>query len=70
MLEIDLIVNVIKNGEWHQLQEIFEKCKLPKVKVENILKFLVDYDFIEINGSRRKVKVSPSLQKFLEEIKL
>ena len=70
MLEIDSVINVLKNGEWHELKEIFKTCKLPEVKVESILKFLVEYDFIEINGIGRRVKVSPSLQKFLEETQL
>jgi len=58
---------MIKDGEWHELDQIGTKCKLSEVKVENILKFLVEYGFIEINGSRRKLKVGLSLKKFLEE---
>ena len=68
MLEIDLVANALENGEWHELDKIFEKCKLSEVKVKKILKFLEQYDFIEING--RKMRVSTSLQKFLEETQL
>ena len=67
MLEIEQVVDVLKDGEWHQLDEIGEKCELSEVKVEGILKFLAEYGFIKINGSGRKVKVGLSLQKFLEE---
>ena len=67
MLEIEQVVDVLKDGEWHQLDEIGEKCELSEVKVESILKFLAEYGFIKINGSGRKVKVGLSLQKFLEE---
>lgn len=67
MLEIDQVVDVLKDGEWHELDEISEKCKLSEVKVESTLKFLAEYGFIEINGSGRKVKVCPSLKRFLEE---
>ena len=66
MLEIDLVIHVLKNGEWHELDEIFEKCKLSEIKIKSMLKFLVEYGFIETNG-RWRVKVSPSLQRFLEE---
>lgn len=68
MLEIDLVANALENGEWHELDKIFEKCKLSEVKVKKILKFLEEYDFIEING--RKMRVSTSLQRFLEETRL
>ena len=67
MLEIEQVVDVLKDGEWHQLDEIGEKCELSEVKVESILKFLAEYGFIKINSSGRKVKVGLSLQKFLEE---
>jgi len=68
LLEIDLVANALENGEWHELDKIFEKCKLSEVKVKKILKFLEEYDFIEING--RKMRVSTSLQRFLEETQL
>ncbi len=68
MLEIDLVTNALKNSEWHELDKIFEKCKLSEVKVKKILKFLEEYDFIEING--QKIRVSTSLQRFLEETQL
>ncbi len=68
MLEIDLVANALKNSEWHELDKIFEKCKLSEVKVKKILKFLEEYDFIEING--QKIRISTSLQRFLEETQL
>lgn len=68
MLEIDLVANALENGEWHELDKIFEKCKLSEVKFKKILKFLEEYDFIEING--RKMRVCTSLQRFLEETQL
>lgn len=67
LLEIEQVIGVLKDGEWHESDEIREKCELSEVKVESILKFLAEYGFIEINGSGRKVKVGVSLQKFLEE---
>jgi len=68
LLEIDLVAEALKNGEWHELDKIFEKCKLSEVEVKRILKFLEEYDFIEING--QKIRVSTSLQRFLEETQL
>lgn len=70
MLEIDLVINVLKNGEWHESDKISEKCKLPEVNIENILKFLEEYGFIKSNGNGRKIRVSTSLQRFLEETQL
>ncbi len=67
MLEIDHVVNTIVRDEWWELDEIFQECKLSRVVFESILKFLADYGFVLTDGSGQRVKVSPSLQKFLEE---
>lgn len=67
MLEIDKVIDVLKDGEWHKLDEIGEKSKLSETKVERILTFLAEYGFIEINGSGQKMKVGFSLQRFLKE---
>lgn len=67
MLEIDHVVDTIVRDEWWELDEIFQECKLSRVVFESILKFLADYGFILTGGSGKRVKVSPSLQKFLEE---
>ena len=58
---------MLKDDEWHKLDEISEKCELSEVKIENILKFLAEYGFIEVKDNGRKLKVGVSLQKSLEE---
>jgi len=38
-----------------------------ELRLKESWRFLAEYGFIEINGSGRKLKVGPSLQKFLDE---
>lgn len=66
LLAIEQVVNVLEDGEWHEFDEVEEKCGLSEV-VESILKFLAEYGFVEIDSGGRKVKIGFSLQKFLEE---
>ncbi len=68
MSAIDEILWLLKDGEWHDLKEITEKVALPKFKVEIVVSFLGEYDFIQLNENFRRVKLQPSILEFIEEI--
>jgi len=65
--EINEVVDIIKNGQWHTLKDITNKAKLPKPKTNRILEFLANYNFIHLDSRHKKVKVTLSLMKFLKE---
>jgi predicted transcriptional regulator len=58
---------LLEDGHWHDLEEIIKGSKLNKTQVDNILEFLANYNFIDLDSNRRKVKLTPSLKKFLKE---
>ena len=66
MSTIDEILWLLKDGNWHDLEEIVEKAEIPKVKTEMVLSFLNEYDFIQIKDL--KVKIKPSILEFFNEI--
>ena len=66
MSTIDEILWLLKDGNWHDLEEIVEKAEIPKVKTEMVLNFLNEYDFIQIKDL--KVKIKPSILEFFNEI--
>ena len=66
MSTIDEILWLLKDGNWHDLEEIVEKAEIPKVKTEMVLRFLNEYDFIQIKDL--KVKIKPSILEFFNEI--
>jgi len=68
MSSIDEFLWLLKNGEWHNLEEIAEKAEIPKIKVEMVLSFLGEYDFIQINEDLKRVKLKPSILEFFNEI--
>jgi hypothetical protein len=65
--EIDEVVDIIKNGEWHTLEDIITKAKLPELKTNKILEFLADYNFIDLDSEHKKAKITHPLMKFLKE---
>jgi DNA-binding IclR family transcriptional regulator len=68
LLLIDEILELLKNGEWHELKEIAEKTRLKDLKVELITTFLAEYDFLEFDKKCRRIRLSPQLRLFLKKL--
>jgi len=66
---IDEILDVLKNGKWHDLKEISEKTQLNEFKVELLTSFLAAYDFIELDKKEHKTRLTPSLLNFLKKVR-
>lgn len=58
----------LKDGKWHNLSEIAEKCSLDEHKVEMIVSFLSQYDFTKLDKRNHKAKLSPIMLEFVHEI--
>lgn len=65
--EIEEIVSIMKNGQWHTLEDVTKKTELPEIKTNEILQFLANYNFIDLDREHKKVKVTPSLMEFFKE---
>jgi predicted transcriptional regulator len=65
---IDEILWLLKDGKWHNLREIIEKCSTSKSKAKMVVSFLWEYDFIQVNENGRKAKLCPLMLNFIYEI--
>lgn len=70
MLVMDDILKLIEDGKWHDIKEIADNSKLHILKVEMFMNFLSEYDFVDLDKKRQKVKLTPSLYKFFRRIKI
>ena len=64
----DEIMQLLRNGNWHNLTDIVEKSSIPESKVEITISFLSKYGFIEINKKQRKARLRPLMLEFFDEI--
>jgi DNA-binding IclR family transcriptional regulator len=68
MSTIDAILWLLKDGRWHDLEEITKRIALPKLKTELAVSFLAEYDFIQLNKNSRRIKLKPATLEFIEEL--
>jgi len=68
LLAVDQILELLKNGEWHGLNEVAEKTGLQKLKVEVITNFLAEYNFLKLSKQEKKIKMTPELLLFFKKV--
>mgnify|MGYP002397205695 CR=1 FL=1 len=66
--QIDEILEVLRDGEWHDLSEIVGKFRLHEFEVRIIMSFLAEYNFIDLDTQRQKLKLTNSALNFLQKI--
>ena len=67
MSTIDDVIMLLKDGKWHDIKEVIETVTLPKSKTEMIISFLIEYDFIQQEGTK-KIRLQASMLEFIEGI--
>jgi predicted transcriptional regulator len=61
----DIIFELLKDGRWHTLEEINKEVGLQGDKLEEIVKFLKEYEFIQLDRGRKRARLTPSVLAFL-----
>jgi len=70
MSTIEEILELLKDGKWHDLKEIIEEIQLTRSGAETITNFLAEYNFIQLDKEHQKARVTPPTHSFLKKIQL
>lgn len=65
----ETILQLLENRRWHNISDISKETKLNVFNVEQIARFLEKYNFVKINEATQKVKLNPTMSKFLKKIR-
>lgn len=60
-------MEMLRDGKWHKFEEIERKTKMDETQLRRIAEFLQDYNFIVIDGSKKKAKIDVTAKEFLAE---
>ncbi|MEM3460318.1 MAG: hypothetical protein QXW63_00170 [Candidatus Bathyarchaeia archaeon] len=63
--KISRILEILSDGECHQLKEIQQEVNLNKKQLQQIIAFLIKYSFIIADEESGKVKLEKTVQQFL-----
>lgn len=68
MSAIDQILLLLKDGNWHKLEEIMQIVSLSQDKTEKIVSFLNEYEFVDLRDNSKEVKIQSTIREFIKEI--
>jgi len=63
--EIAVLLEMLRDGEWHELAELQQQAGLAECKVHEIAEFLCKFDFAVVDETNKKVKIKRDFQEFL-----
>ena len=67
MSKITMILEMLGDGKWHEIEELQLRLGLNEHIVQEITTFLNKYDFVKIDKEHGKVKINRNFQKLLAQ---
>ena len=61
-MSTDDILEMLKDSQWHNIEEIAEALNQPEKPIEEILHFYEKFDFIQFDKMRKKVLIDPKIR--------
>jgi hypothetical protein len=65
MSKITLALQLLSDGEWHQIEALRQSLEFDEFEVEELADFLEKYGFATIDNKKCRIKVNPDFQKLL-----
>ena len=63
------VLMFLEDGEWHYFKEILDKPCLGVFKLFKILRFLAEYNFIEVKEDSGRIRLTSEVAQFLKEMR-
>lgn len=68
MSVIDEILWLLSDSRWHDLKELVENVALSKSKIDAVVDFLGEYDFIQQNTKTKRIRLQPLIHEFINNM--
>ncbi|MBT0159867.1 hypothetical protein G4O51_07770 [Candidatus Bathyarchaeota archaeon A05DMB-2] len=65
MSKVDLVLELLGDGGWHEITELQQSLTLDEREVQEILAFLGTYELAEVDAEKGRVRISRDFQKLL-----
>jgi hypothetical protein len=62
-----MFLALLSDGKWHGTDELLLKLELNDLELQEIMAFLGNYEFVEIDKENGKVKINKDLQKLVAQ---
>ena len=60
------IMGFLETGQWFNFENIVSKCSLPECKVELVLNFLTQFDFLQVDEEKQIFRLNPNMMNLFD----
>ena len=64
--KLEEILDMLSDEEWHSISEISSIFNIDEWKLHEVLRFFMNFELVEYDEARRKVKITKSGLSFLK----
>ncbi|MCW4006198.1 MAG: hypothetical protein NWF04_06345 [Candidatus Bathyarchaeota archaeon] len=68
MSKIEMVLEVLSDGEWHSIMEIQQLTELNEQQTKEIAAFLFEYEFAKVDVESNKVRISKCFRELLTQV--
>jgi hypothetical protein len=65
--KITMLLEVLGDGKWHEIEQLHQLMNLYDCEIKEIMDFLNKYDFAEIDGAKKRVRLNRDFQRILSQ---
>jgi len=62
---LDDVVDLLKDGEWHNLKDVAKNLKLTQQELQEILRFLKNLDLVKLDEKQKKALMTSVLKELI-----
>jgi hypothetical protein len=59
------LLEILNDGEWHMIRDVRSKMRLSENQIKRITEFLCEYQFIEVDKTKDRLKLKDTVRSFL-----
>ena len=67
MSKITMVLEILCDGKWHEIDELLSSLKLSEDKFRELTSFLNAYSFVKLDKKQGRVKISSEFKKLLTQ---
>lgn len=68
MSKITMALEILRDGKWHQTEELMLRLNLDKDKMRELTAFFNAYNLAKVDGKTGRVRINSDFKKFLTRI--
>ncbi len=65
MTAVDDLIDQLKDGEWHNLQDLAKNLNLTPKNLNEIIQFLQNLDLIKLDKTQQKTQINTDLKQLI-----